>query len=126
MSRRFLNVQYAGRTTRIPVSADGDLGEIQCAIKMLFGERIPGPAIDIQLCDEDNNRVIDADKITDEYFKKLLDGGAYLTIRTSSFSSQLTQVLSLGYRPVKSPSTTTFATLLNAMDGLCLSTPFHP
>ena len=79
---KFLNVVYKERGTRIDVTKLVDLSQVQDAIKETWANalaRVDAPQI--MLLDKEGKHVDDLDKVSEEYFKKLRDGGHSLEIK---------------------------------------------
>lgn len=82
VSRRFLNVNYAGINTRIDVGGMVDLSQVQDAIKAKYGPAMSDVgAAQIQLFDQQGKEIVDLDYISDEYYEKPIYGGLSLFIR---------------------------------------------
>ncbi|KAI8896417.1 hypothetical protein BC833DRAFT_597501 [Globomyces pollinis-pini] len=82
-SKRFLNVQYGLKPTRVNTTEMEDISEVVTAIKTYFGDDIQGPAARIQLWkknDTENILIEDLDDIPNEYYLKPKNGGLSLAI----------------------------------------------
>lgn len=80
-ARRFLNVASGGLETRIKVVGVEDLSEIQVAIKESFGDGVPAPSAQIELYDQDKQRIktwSDFCSLSQDYFTEC---GASLTVQ---------------------------------------------
>ncbi|KAJ2995502.1 hypothetical protein HDV02_000674, partial [Globomyces sp. JEL0801] len=76
-SKRFLNVQYGLKPTRVNTTEMEDISEVVTAIKTYFGDDIQGPAARIQLWkknDTENILIEDLDDIPNEYYLKPKNG----------------------------------------------------
>ncbi|KAJ3307751.1 hypothetical protein HDV04_002613 [Boothiomyces sp. JEL0838] len=91
MPKRFLNVEYNGVKAEIDVTDAERLGQVQLAIKEMYGEDISAPPYRIQLFQPLNNQdkqISDLDEITDDFFMKLTKGGRSLVIHTAPSPNQ--------------------------------------
>jgi hypothetical protein len=83
MPKRFLNISYAGRKTRINITEMEDLSEVQDKIKEKFANSLAQvDAADIQLCDQQGTVIekwASLNSLQDDYFK---EGGACLVVST--------------------------------------------
>ena len=83
MTKRFLNIIYAGRKTEIEVTGFERLTEVQDKIKEKFANSLAHvDAADIQLCNHQGDLIDDLDDIGEEYYRKVKQGGACLVVST--------------------------------------------
>ncbi|EGF84177.1 hypothetical protein BATDEDRAFT_84908 [Batrachochytrium dendrobatidis JAM81] len=85
MSKRYLNVEYAGTRTRIDITDFEDLSDAQDAIKAKYGPAMADiGAPQLQLYDQQGQLIADLDDIaienTPQYYKKRTRGGSCVVI----------------------------------------------
>ncbi|KAI8891573.1 hypothetical protein BC833DRAFT_19368 [Globomyces pollinis-pini] len=95
MLKRFLNIEYSGTKTEVDITEVERISQVITAIKAYFGEDIPAPAFRIQLYDQQGKLITDLDDISEDYCKKVKDGGLFLVVHSPKQES-----LS-GSRPLK-------------------------
>ena len=84
MTKRFLNIIYGDRRTKIEVTGFERIAQLRKAVKEEFGDDIPAPAARIQLCNQQGALIDDLDDIGEEYYQKVKkgEGGTCLVVGT--------------------------------------------
>ena len=69
--KKFVNVDYEGVATEVDITSSIRLGELQVAVKAMYGDALPVGAALIKFYDQQDQQITDLDNITDAYFQKI-------------------------------------------------------
>jgi hypothetical protein len=126
MNKRFLNISYKDKKTRINITEMEDLRELHDEIKERFGEDIPAPAADIQVSEEGGNLIEDLEDIDTLPVGCFAEGGGCLEVKLQSpKNDQMSSCSERKFRKLNSYFSLTFKETLWQVEMATLDSPFR-